>query len=479
MKNIEAIRLIQKLQLVLSPQLARVVFIVVCRFTCPVKGGIGGFQKSPINRATTGKRNKRSFSLRVILIFTFVEIVAFLLFQPAQAQEATIRLTVGQSVILDFPQLKQVAVGDATVADVKVVAGRQQVMVTGLVEGSTNLTIWLEEGKKLSRLIRVFTRDPEIILRDVKALLKDAEGVNVRVVGDKVVIEGETLSDRDYQRVEQAVQLYPLVVNLVQKNQISLKPMVEIDVKIMEVSRGLREAVGMDWQNLVNLQANWNWEHKAGSLKTTPPAEGWQASLISGFGSTLNLMLSRGLGRVLSNPILICRSGAKASFLAGGQIPIPQTKALGEVNVEWKDYGVSLGFEPVSDGFGNVSMNIRAEISDLDMANAVSLGGTTIPAIRMRKTETAVNLAKDETLVIGELFSSRDAKAVEKVPVLGSIPIIGELFKSRNFQEDKTEFLVFVTPRLVRPGSIGKERIEKINKDYQEGEKELKPKLGD
>ena len=421
----------------------------------------------------------RSFSLRVMLIFTFVEIAAFLLCQPAQAQEATIRLTVGQSVILDFPQLKQVAVGDATVADVKVVAGRQQVMVTGLVEGSTNLTVWLEEGKKLSRLIRVFTRDPEVILRDVKALLKDAEGVNVRVVGDKVVIEGETLSDRDYQRVEQAVQLYPLVVNLVQKNQISLKPMVEIDVKIMEVSRGLREAVGMDWQNLVNLQANWNWEHKAGSLKTTPPAEGWQASLISGFGSTLNLMLSRGLGRVLSNPILICRSGAKASFLAGGQIPIPQTKALGEVSVEWKDYGVSLGFEPVSDGFGNVSMNIRAEISDLDTANAVTLGGTTIPAIRTRKTETAVNLAKDETLVIGELFSSRDAKAVEKVPVLGSIPIIGELFKSRNFQEDKTEFLVFVTPRLVRPGSIGKERIEKINKDYQEGEKELKPKLSD
>ncbi len=421
----------------------------------------------------------RSFSLRVMLIFTFVEIAAFLLCQPAQAQEATIRLTVGQSVILDFPQLKQVAVGDATVADVKVVAGRQQVMVTGLVEGSTNLTIWLEEGKKLSRLIRVFTRDPEVILRDVKALLKDAEGVNVRVVGDKVVIEGETLSDRDYQRVEQAVQLYPLVVNLVQKNQISLKPMVEIDVKIMEVSRGLREAVGMDWQNLVNLQANWNWEHKAGSLKTTPPAEGWQASLISGFGSTLNLMLSRGLGRVLSNPILICRSGAKASFLAGGQIPIPQTKALGEVSGVWKDYGVSLGFEPVSDGFGNVSMNIRAEISDLDTANAVTLGGTTIPAIRTRKTETAVNLAKDETLVIGELFSSRDAKAVEKVPVLGSIPIIGELFKSRNFQEDKTEFLVFVTPRLVRPGSIGKERIEKINKDYLEGEKELKPKLND
>jgi pilus assembly protein CpaC len=90
-----------------------------------------------------------------------------------------------------------------------------------------------------------------------------------------------------------------------------------------------------------------------------------------------------------------------------------------------------------------------------------------------------VNLAKDETLVIGELFSSRDAKAVEKVPVLGSIPIIGELFKSRNFQEDKTEFLVFVTPRLVHPGSIGKERIEKINKDYLEGEKELKPKLND
>jgi len=141
--------------------------------------------------------------------------------------------------------------------------------------------------------------------------------------------------------------------------------------------------------------------------------------------------------------------------------------------------GVSLGFEPETDGFGNVKMNIRVEISDLDFANAVSLGGTAIPAVQTRKSETTVNMAKDETLVLGELFSSRDAKAVEKVPVLGSIPIIGELFKSRKFQQDKTEFLVFVTPRLVRPGSIGKERIEKIKKDYQQGEEDLKPKLSD
>jgi pilus assembly protein CpaC len=419
------------------------------------------------------------FSPRARKTFALAGIIFFLLSFPALAQEATIRLTVGQSVILDFPQLKQVAVGDATIADVKVVAGRQQVMVTGLVEGSTNLTIWLEEGKKLSRLIRVFTRDPEVILRDVKALLKDAEGVNVRVVGDKVVIDGEVLSDRDYQRVEQAVQLYPLVVNLAQKNQISLKPMVEIDVKIMEVSRGLREAVGMDWQNLVNFQADWTWEHKAGSLKTSPAAEGWQASLVSGFGSTLNLMLSRGLGRVLSNPILICRSGAKASFLAGGQIPVPISKGLGEVDIQWKDYGVGLAFEPFTDSFGNVSMSIRAEISDLDFANAVSLSGTTIPAIKTRKAETSVNMVKDETLVLSELYSSRDAKTVDKVPVLGSIPIIGELFKSRNFQQDKTEFLVFVTPRLVRPGSIGKDRVEKMKKSYQQGEEELKPKLLD
>ena len=140
---------------------------------------------------------------------------------------------------------------------------------------------------------------------------------------------------------------------------------------------------------------------------------------------------------------------------------------------------ISLGFEPVTDGFGNVSMSIRAEISDLDFANAVSLGGTASPAMQTRKSETTVNMAKDETLVLGELYSSRDAKSVEKVPVLGSIPILGELFKSRKFQQDKTEFLIFVTPRLVRPGSIGKERIEKMKKEFQRIEEEIKPKLSD
>ncbi|MCX5859239.1 MAG: pilus assembly protein N-terminal domain-containing protein, partial [Proteobacteria bacterium] len=158
---------------------------------CPARAGRG----LPSRAAMEGRPYIIKIKGKYLRFSLFpVLFIGFLFASPVLAQETTIRLTVGQSVILDFPQLKQVAVGDATIADVKVVSGRQQVMVTGLVEGSTNLTIWLEEGKKLSRLIRVFTRDPEVILRDVKALLKDAEGVNVRVVGDKVVIEGETLS---------------------------------------------------------------------------------------------------------------------------------------------------------------------------------------------------------------------------------------------------------------------------------------------
>ena len=408
------------------------------------------------------------------LVFFICSVSPFLL----HAQES-VRLTVGQSQILDFPEIKRIAVGDATIADVKVVADQRQVMITGLQEGTTNLTVWLKDGRKISKLIRVFTRDPQVVAKDIRALLQDAEGISVRVVGDKILIEGEVFADHDYHRVQRSAELYPQVVNLVQKNQISLQPMVEIDVKIMEVNRGLREDIGFDWQNLASFDAGWSWEKRGGALNAGSSGTGWQTTLLSGFGTVLNIMLSRGWGRILSNPILICRSGSRANFMAGGQIPVPVSKGLGDIDIQWKDYGVMLKFEPVADGFGNVSMSINAEISDLDFGNTVEVGRTTVPAITTRKSETSVNLAKDETLVLSELVTSRGSKAVEKVPVLGSIPIIGELFKSRKFREDRTEFLVFVTPRLVHPGSIGDERIKRMQGEYDRQGEELEPKVMD
>jgi pilus assembly protein CpaC len=207
----------------------------------------------------TGRIPGRRFFQGFIIQLVIFGWMSGLLFPPIIGAREAIRLTVGQGVILDFPGLKRVAVGDATIADVKVVAERRQVMVTGLKQGVTNLTVWLKDGSKISRLIRVFTRDPEVVARDVRTLLQDAEGVTVRVVGDKVVIEGEVFTDRDYQRVERAAELYPQIVNLVQKNRISLRPMVEIDVKIMEVARGLRKDFGLAWQNLISLGADWCW----------------------------------------------------------------------------------------------------------------------------------------------------------------------------------------------------------------------------
>lgn len=430
------------------------------------------------NDTSSGMSNFKAQISNTLLVFHLV-LCSLCISPPFLHAQETVRLTVGQSQILDFPEIKRIAVGDATIADVKVVADRRQVMITGLEEGLTNLTVWLRDGRKVSKIIRIFTRDPRVVSRDVKSLLEDAEGITVRVVGDKVLIEGEVYTDRDFLRVERAAELYPTVVNMVQKNQISLQPMVEIDVKIMEVNRGLREDIGFDWQNLASLNAGWNWEKTGGALNAGSTGTGWQTSLVSDFGAVLNIMLTRGWGRVLSNPILVCRSGARANFMAGGQIPVPVSKGLGDIDIQWKDYGVMLNFEPVVDGFGNVSMSINAEISDLDFGNTVEVGGTSIPGVTTRKSETSVNLAKDETLVLSELVTSRGSKAVEKIPVLGSIPIVGELFKSRKFKEDRTEFLLFVTPRLVRPGSIGEERIKRMEEEYEKSGEDLKPKVMD
>ena len=196
-----------------------------------------------------------------------------------------------------------------------------------------------------------------------------------------------------------------------------------------------------------------------GDVGTTPIA-----SLTTTLNATTDFSIGArfdyGFTRVLSQPKLVCASGEKAEFLAGGEVPILVVTA-NQFAVEWKKFGIILNITPTADKSGNIGTEVYAEVSDIDRTLSIRANGFEVPGFRIRDVKTNVTVKDGETIALSGLFNYTEDKEVSKVPLLGHIPILGELFKSRNFVDNKTELAIYVTPHIVTPNS--KEVKELIN----------------
>jgi pilus assembly protein CpaC len=168
---------------------------------------------------------------------------------------------------------------------------------------------------------------------------------------------------------------------------------------------------------------------------------------------TLDLMQNDGLVSTLAEPNLTALSGETASFLAGGEFPIPVSQGNNAVTIEYKQYGVGLAFTPIVLADGRISMRVRPEVSELSDVGAVKLGDFSVPALTTRRAETTVELGSGQSFMIGGLLQNRNRNSIDKAPFLGDIPILGALFRSSSYQRDETELVIIVTPYLVRPVS--------------------------
>ena len=165
----------------------------------------------------------------------------------------------------------------------------------------------------------------------------------------------------------------------------------------------------------------------------------------------LNLLQQRNAARTLSNPRLVVAEGGSSKLLVGGEIPIPTVGALGQTNVTFQPFGVRLEFKPVYRPDEPIALDLLTEVSSLDFANAVVANGFTIPALKVRRLESVVNMRPGEFLAIGGLLSRDDSKVINKIPILGDIPIIGALFRSTSFSKGESELVIFVSPSIVTP----------------------------
>jgi pilus assembly protein CpaC len=402
-------------------------------------------------------------------------------------------LQVGQNrLLLISEEITRVAVADPSVADLKVVTPLQ-VLLTAKGAGSTDLTLWNRLNRPLVVALQV-TRNIEPLRRQLKELFP-GENITASAAGDLVVLTGETADLRVPERAVEVAKLQAKqVANLI---KVAGNQQVQLEVRFAEVTRnGLRE-VGL---NVFQKTRSGKYVGGMFGSRTIPgdflntvqnpaiPGTGPSGLAASGqppdvpnpqftnafslffsgypefpFSAMLNLLESNGLAKVLAEPTLVTLSGQEARFLAGGEIPIPLASTLGQITVEWKKFGIILKFTPTVLGDETIHLKMSAEVSDLDPSSAVTIAGTTVPGLSSRQSETTVRLGDGQSFAVAGLLSDKVRSQIDKVPWLGSIPILGALFRSSAYKREETELLVVVTAHLAQP--VAPENVQPLPTD--------------
>ena len=426
---------------------------------------------------------------------------------PAAAQTAAppvvqINTGRGRLVQLDSP-ISGVFVANDQIADVSV---RSPTEIYIFAKGPGETTIYA--NNKAGRTIYSATVRVGNNIDSIDAMLRLAmpdANITATTMNGLVLLTGTVASPQDAAEAERLVQAFVGdTVKVVSRLRTATPLQVTLQVRFAEVSRNFVKNVGVnlisrdigggmfggvasggrspgtigsiDTSSLPMLDASSKFGFPAGtiSLPFDPrlgdfvyPGTGTAFNFTKGAQNTTLAMAGKALGldllgtldlgerigqvTTLTETNLTALSGETATFLAGGEIPIPISQGLGAVSVEYKQYGVSLAFTPIVLSDGRISLRVRPEVSQLSAAGAVQLNGTTIPALTTRRTETSVEMGSGEAMMIGGLLSNSHDNSIDKAPGLGDVPILGALFRSNAFQRNETELVIVITPYLVRP----------------------------
>jgi pilus assembly protein CpaC len=417
----------------------------------------------------------RDFVVQLLLASLFIMAVAFAF--SATAQESTydasfnsaakegipINVLVGQSRVINFDRsIGRFSISNPEVAEA-VMVSPTQVLVNGKAFGQVNFIAW-EKSDSRFIVFDVFVRaNLSLIDSQIRALFPK-DDIRLSQANGSVVLSGTVKDPQSAQQADAVVQAAGFkTVNLLQ-SPVTDMMQVQLQVRVAEVSRQKLRELGSSYassNNGTSVFAN------GGGPATLKEHTG--GSLFSEFaGSALNLFLfntglntsayiramkTSGALRALAEPNLIAMNGQQASFLAGGEFPVPvvQGGAANSVSVLFKEYGVRLNFKPTIIDEDHIRLELEPEVSTIDFANGVRFSGFVIPALRTRRAHTAVELRDGQSFALAGLLDNNETRSMSKIPVLGDIPILGNLFKSSSFQKQETELMFIITADLVKP----------------------------
>ncbi|MBI4829021.1 MAG: pilus assembly protein N-terminal domain-containing protein [Nitrospinae bacterium] len=382
----------------------------------------------------------------------------------------------GDVQILYTAGVSQVAVGNSGIVSAAVL-DTGGLLVIGENPGATIVHIWHADGSERSLEIHVTGESTDNLLSHMAALLTSIKGVTIRDLGELIVVEGD-ISPADKEQIEKIAKAFPALVNLTRVAAVPMEKMIHMAVQIVEFNTNAMEQLGVKWGSTIDGpgaaaigDAVNNDVFRPGIPATTtiPPSLTLPTrvdplriylGIATSITSKINLAVADGDAYVLASPTLSTRSGGEANFLAGGEVPLPSTSSTGQTNVEFKEYGIKLDIKPVADKENNILSKVGTEISSIDPSVAVN----GIPGFLTRKTTAEVNVRHGETIVLSNLMSTESSRNFDKFPWLGDVPVLGWLFKSKNWREKRTELVIFVTPRIVDPSS------DEVKRSLERGE---------
>jgi pilus assembly protein CpaC len=389
---------------------------------------------------------------------------------PAQVTERTIIVPTGKAtVVTHADRLTRVSISNPTVAEA-VVVSPYEVLLNGKQIGTTTLVLWDAVGRRELFAVEV-TADAIALERQFQTLFP-GETIAVSATGNAFILTGSVSDATVARRAVEIAQSTGLEV--VDNMQVPAPHQILLQVRFAEVSRSAIKELGINILRVDPLNLRGDDEGFLGTGSFTPPGANFinaPAGPEQTFSDVVNLYLfdrgtqigafiralqSKGMFRSLAEPNLLALDGREASFLAGGEFPypVPQGSAAGQtVTIVFKEFGIRLRFTPNITNSGNIKLKVAPEVSTLDFANGLQISGFQIPALLSRRAETEVELRDGQTFAIAGLLDNSITESVEKFPILGDIPILGSLFSSKEMQQNRTELLVLVTPRLVQPTS--------------------------
>jgi pilus assembly protein CpaC len=380
-------------------------------------------------------------------------------------------LGIGKSVVIDLPRdIKDVLVADPKIANA-VVRSAQRAYIIGAAVGQTNIVFFDSAGQQIAAYDIAVTRD----LNGVRAALKQAfpqSDINIEGVGDGVMLSGSVSNPAEAQQAqEMAARLAGGADKVVNSIAVRGRDQVMLKVTVAEVQRDIVKQMGVD------LSGSLNYGTAVVNFNNSNPFTQYGRALVSdnavsgAFGgapsvkATLRAMESAGVVRTLAEPNLTAISGESATFIAGGEFPIPKgyscdpTTHVCTTQIDFKKFGISLNFTPIVLAEGRISLRVLTEVSELSNDNSITLSqavtnntvnSVTIPSIKTRRAETTLEIPSGGSMAMAGLIQEQTKQAMNGLPGLAQLPVLGALFRSRDYVNRNTELVVLVTPYVVR-----------------------------
>jgi pilus assembly protein CpaC len=403
---------------------------------------------------------------------------------PAAAQEEIV-LMVGEQKTIDVSNIASVSLGEKKIASAQLVGN--QLLLTGKGAGVTTLSLIARDGSSYSSTVKVLARDPKALKREVEMLLSDVEGVDVRIVGDRVFLDGYVYREEDKERAELVTEAFPGVVNLAtfSKAYLTMRRLVQVDYYRYEVQTSNVLDMGLNWKDLLSgtqVQTNYSRLLRYGdplqSQQTiVDPTTGDTSTynqyqygshggdvLITSDFNPVKFNQDDGRIRLLDSHQVVVKEGSDAEYHVGGEIPVIISTGF-VVSVEYKPYGAIFKLTPELDRQDNINIKLDMELSEPDFSVAV-MG---VPGLISIRQVSELNLKSGESIAIGGFVQERHSKAEDGLPGLSQIPVLGYFLGSKNFRDETREGIVFITPTVASPTDSPRNdpRIRGVMEDFE------------